>query len=238
MDEAKQQAFQWGGEYDTQHQWLGATTVPQESLWAFSTDNNGTWANIPENFNQNFTGLTRATWGTSTSGGNTGGFYLGGWHGQWNSPKTDIIGSYTASLGLLFYSFVDQSWNNFSTSGLGDGTYFGSVQGGSQFVPNFGASGLLVVFGGQTFSPQWLAGEPYGFDNITVFDLATKTWYSQPTSGDNPSRSRREFCNVGRQSPDGTYCMLTLTYRCLVLELTSDIRNICLRRHQRRSRHS
>ena len=74
-------------------------------------------------------------------------------------------------------------------------------------MPNFGASGLLVVFGGQAFSQQFLGGEPYGFDNITVFDLGTKTWYSQPTSGDNPSASRREFCSVGKQSLDGTYGM-------------------------------
>ena len=201
MNETGQEAYTWGGEWNAQHQWL-ATSVPPEALWSFTTENGGTWRNIGQGFDQTFSSLTRGDFGTSSYGGNTGGFYLGGWHGQWTSQKTNIP-DHTASPGLVFYNFANQSWSNFSTAGFYDGTYMGWHQGGSQFVPPFGKSGLLIAFGGRDFS-----GGSYPWDNITVFDLATQQWFSQPTTevspGDTP-QSRYRYCNVGKEGTNGTF---------------------------------
>ena len=157
--------------------------------------------NIDERYSQAFSGLTRASWGSGTHGGSTGGFYLGGWQGHWTSSKTPIDG-YFSSTGVVFYNYTDVSWNNFTTDGLHDtGVYFGYAAGGTQYVPTYGTGGLLVILGGETF----LDSSPYPWNNITVYDVASKKWYWQPTSGEAPTPGKRIFCNVGKESPNGTY---------------------------------
>lgn len=83
-----------------------------------------------------------------------------------------------------------------------------------QHVPGFGTDGLLVMFGGQSTSPDLY--QPGTFsnanpefiasDNITIYDPVSKIWHSQVTTGEHPS-PRDSFCAVGVQGVNGTYEM-------------------------------
>jgi hypothetical protein len=42
------------------------------------------------------------------------------------------------------------------------------------------------------------------FNSLSLYDLATKKWYSQPSTGSRPTR-RERFCAVGVQGPNRTY---------------------------------
>ena len=69
------------------------------------------------------------------------------------------------------------------------------------FVPNFGPKGMLLVLGGVTTDGTF--GFP-SFDTIPVFDLDSKQWYNQSTSGEAPA-GRGEHCVAVKASVNQSY---------------------------------
>jgi hypothetical protein len=73
----------------------------------------------------------------------------------------------------------------------------------------FGPNNLALFMGGQTSGKVKYSSEsaPYlPFNNLTFYDPAVKTWYSQAATGTHPS-PRGSACAVGAASKNGTYEM-------------------------------
>lgn len=69
-----------------------------------------------------------------------------------------------------------------------------------QYVPNFGPAGVLIAGGGRNGESEALPS----FSSVQIYDLATDTWYEQPTTGDYPD-GRVGFCMTGAASSNKTY---------------------------------
>jgi len=71
----------------------------------------------------------------------------------------------------------------------------------------FGAEGVLVVMGGSTSNAvSWTdRGSNYvSFQKVNIYDLASRSWHTQTTSGTIPN-PRERFCSVGTRGDNGTY---------------------------------
>lgn len=203
VNEKDSQAYAWGGEWSYLQPDFAPSVIPTEELWALTpgSELGGTWGKIEQGSDPVFLTLTRPIYGASTHGG-PGGFYLGGKQGSHSSSKNPVSEGYVALPGLLVYNFTDGLWTNRSTSSLyGGGAW---EQGGVQYVPTWGAQGLLVAFGGDDMS-----GYKFPWTNITVYDIAADRWYAQQATGDPPS-GRELFCSVGiGSSSNDTYGKLS-----------------------------
>ncbi|KAL8708961.1 MAG: hypothetical protein Q9225_007527 [Loekoesia sp. 1 TL-2023] len=153
--------------------------------------------------------------GMSIQAGNSNGYHLSGV----KSSRSDAV--YYAEVettlkdymvqGLLSFHEYEQSFSNLSTTGLNQ---HGTVTDGFlSYIQTFGGKGILVAFGGFTEIP----GEPLKYpvradvdharsdlddariqvsmQNITVYDIASQTWYPQQTTGDIPSW-RFDGCSI------------------------------------------
>lgn len=137
------------------------------------------------------------------------GYMLGGFRGNDHAPFWPLP-------GMLTYNMTDNSWTNESTTAL---TPFGTIGGSLTYVPGFGQDGILIAMGGEyTGSGPWTetASNLISFTNISIWDIASKTWYSQPaTANTNVSDSTvnlpdiptsvTTFCSAGIASQQGTY---------------------------------
>ncbi|KAL8836644.1 MAG: hypothetical protein Q9176_006157 [Flavoplaca citrina] len=173
---------------------------PPLSLWSFEPDGtgSGTWAEVIPAGDAAWENLTRTTDGYQASNGNTA-FVLGGLTSSRTSPETEELSEEILQPGLLQFDmrtrrFTNSSATDFNANGTG-------AQGHMHFVPSFGPNGLFLVLGGENSSDY-----KYSFDNISVYDAATKQWYNQTATGNVP-RGRREFCVAGVNSTEGTYEM-------------------------------
>ncbi|KAL9591761.1 MAG: hypothetical protein Q9179_007398, partial [Wetmoreana sp. 5 TL-2023] len=136
--------------------------------------------------------------GTSIQAGNSGAFYLGGA----KSPLGDAVfhaekdakDQYLVQ-GLLKFDEYKQTFNNISTIGLNQkGTVSDSYL---SYIKAFGSQGVLVAFGGITIVPGKNVNygnvdreDPriqFSMQNITVYDIASHSWYQQQATGDIPS---------------------------------------------------
>lgn len=136
--------------------------------------------------------------------------------------------------GMLVYNMTSRIWANESTTPLsadatktaeGGINAFGTFIAGSLVcLPGFGTQvregeqgkngkeeqrqGLLLALGGEiaTLEDGYKNGDPkfIGFDSVSVWDVATKRWYSQATTGDVPS-PRSRFCAVSVSSSAGVH---------------------------------
>ncbi|KAL8673604.1 MAG: hypothetical protein Q9168_001959 [Polycauliona sp. 1 TL-2023] len=92
----------------------------------------------------------------------------------------------------------DGVWRNVTQGGIQDQNKFPSrADGVLVHVPGFGAQGILLSIGG---------GQATSFSQmnvIDVYDIASSTWYKQPTSGPSPSL-RVNPCAVAASAPDGS----------------------------------
>ena len=113
--------------------------------------------------------------------------------------------------GLLTYNMVNKTWSNNSVPWL-EASTGAAAFGRMQYVPNFGPKGVLIVLGGERGSVD-LTWEGDGFfslgmDLVNVYDISSKTWYSQRATGSTsdaiPSK-RNLFCIAGADSGNGTY---------------------------------
>ena len=126
--------------------------------------------------------------------GDSLGFFLGGLEDS--STNTSLAG-YQNRPGLVGFDTSSQEWSNISTKAISyDGT---AINGAIEFVPSFGAKGLLLILGGTpSEAPTFFV-----FDDIPILDIQSQQWSTQQASGDIPL-PRNSHCTVGVEG-DGTY---------------------------------
>ncbi|EXJ93853.1 hypothetical protein A1O1_02246 [Capronia coronata CBS 617.96] len=128
-------------------------------------------------------------------------FNLGG-----NIIDPDSLPNMTVLSGLVTQDFSSTTWSNQSTD-LADQSGF-RTQARAVHAPNFGDGGFLVVVGGEappTEASVYETGSAMvDMSVITLYDIATATWFTQEATGDVPP-PRSEFCAVGAASSDGRY---------------------------------
>ncbi|KAJ9611459.1 hypothetical protein H2200_004643 [Cladophialophora chaetospira] len=188
----------------------------QPILWHDpQSDQIGMWAGLPFNWTTwpgSYTIDHVTTGGASwrdaqvPSDNNTGTLLNGLWGSAWCSSKEQLfsLGGYITQdnqnlpvNGMVTHTFSNNTWVN-TTSGPPDSRF--NVFAQMNFVPNFGDSGLLVLFGGErppddlsyTGSPSVLVDMSY----IDVYDIEHKQWHTQQAFGDIPDPTTR-FSSVG-----------------------------------------
>ena len=179
--------------------------TPPESIWGFSPDNmgSGTWKEVLGPTSLPFPpNIIRPALANSATDDKKG-YFLGGFTSLGTSPEVSLdYGVIRPAPGLLSFNFETLSLVNSS-----DGGYFASDYtnnparnpGSMVQAPPFGVDGVLIIMGG--FYPKG------SFNNITIYDTHTGTWYSQKASGDIPV-PRTRFCAVGvQENGNSTYEM-------------------------------
>ena len=207
-DVAANTVYAYGGQFSRLNPWVGSTTVPLESFWAFTPNSDGgTWQSIDQS-SPVFNNITRPSDG-SVAYGDIGGFNLGGHAYSYSSQKIEGDGDIPVP-GLQFYNFTSQQWfNNSATAYTPDGT---AIWSGTVYVPTWGPAGLLVAFGGQKAinTSDYEDGAAYlPMSDISLFDPSTQAWHHQHATGDAPTQ-RDRFCVVGINGGDNsTYGMIS-----------------------------
>lgn len=196
--------------------WGGGTTpsdptTPDLALWKFTADGagSGSWSKQLSSDSAAFSNLTRPYGAAIATGGDVG-YALSGVVTSHSDPNFE--GDAIPLPGLVSFNMSSGGWKNessvgYSSNGMG-------LWGHMQHVPGFGTDGLLVMFGGQSTSPDLYQPGTFSnanpefipFDNITIYDPVSKIWHSQVTTGEHPS-PRDSFCAVGVQGVNGTYEM-------------------------------
>jgi len=193
--------YSWGG-------WrsyflTNAGPIPASAPWQFTVDGNGggTWKQL-----DTVKEVTRQAGGTGTVVNDTL-FMLGGYASWTTSPETRSLRSFLPMPGIVSYNTTSRVWRNDSSAGYS--RYGTSVFGHMEYLPEFGTQGLLAVLGGESTIPEVYKEDGSGlmpFDNIAIYDPATRRWYNQSTTGTQPSQ-RERFCAVGVKGLNGTYEM-------------------------------
>ena len=154
---------------------------PSVDVWQYITSTVGlNYTSVPSSNSPQSPTLAgiRPTCAFSTYG-NGIGYMLGGYDGA-------VAHTYatTPVPGLLIYNMTDNIWLNESAEGYS--AYGTALNGRMHFLPSYGPSGILAIFGGEFSLPtSWLEdGKNHvPFNNITIFDTASKGWYWQNATG-------------------------------------------------------
>ncbi|KAB2574686.1 hypothetical protein DBV05_g6600 [Lasiodiplodia theobromae] len=180
-------------------------TTPDVAVWKFSStpSGDGSWEQLSTSDPQVFNQLTRpANALVAADSGGGKGFVLGGYESGRTDP--DSHDADTPVPGLVSFDWESGAWSNESATPFT--TYGTAVSGQMHFVPTFGEGGLLMMFGGESTTPTtW--DEKSGqlqFNNVTMYEPETGSWYSQTTTGEAPG-VRELFCVVGAAGKNGTY---------------------------------
>ncbi|KAH9826291.1 Host cell factor [Teratosphaeria destructans] len=151
------------------------------------------------------------------------GFILGG-----NGSNTKNVG------GMVRFDASDPKNLSWTNETLGNGSYGLDVpnyyfEGQMLYVPA-GDEGILVVFGGANISagiqPDWEWPYYSTFALISVYDIASHTWFLQKASGDIPAH-KASFCGVVTTSPDDSAFHITI-YGGYSLELTDAVETVSI----------
>lgn len=172
-----------------------APALPALSLWSFTPDNNGggAWDEVLSSDAAAWKHLQRPVNGLMASGGGKG-YVLGGYNVTNGIPLPGIV-----SLDLTNLTFTNSSAAGYNTNGTAE-------LGELQYVPAFGPDGVFVILGGDispldTYTPGM---NLQTFDQITIFDPASRNFYNQTATGNIPS-PRAQFCTAGVASSNGSY---------------------------------
>ena len=201
-DSSSGQIIQWGG-------WPYANgDLSYEFSFPANTHGEVAWSKaetpITNSLDQN--SPSPAVFGAAFVASNTSFYSLGGVVAEELAPPD------TAVQGLVQYEFASGKWTNTSSLSATSNGYLvgaqaaytpGSDQGG------FGQAGFLVIIGGsdpetQLFDPEYPS--LVDMSNITLYDLATQTWYHQTATGTIPP-PRQFFCSVAGTSIQDTFEM-------------------------------
>ena len=110
----------------------------------------------------------------------------------------------TVLQGLVTQDFSSGAWSN-DTTNIPDQSVY-RTQSKAVLAPGFGDKGFMVVVGGESPPTEASVYEQGSFmvdmSVITLYDVASGTWYTQEATGDIPP-PRSEFCAVGAASSDG-----------------------------------
>ena len=192
-------------------------TVPPESIWQFKPDGNGSgsWLEAlgPTGEVPYPSGFIATAYGASI-GADDKGYYIAGYASAFTTPTFSDLPISREEPGIQTFDFNTSSLTNSS-----DGGFFASQYrsdsllfdpGKMIFAPSFGLEGILLLLGGTGCS--WVPWGGYcesgvgSFNNITIYDLHTQTWYWQAATafaGQVPS-PRGSFCAVGVQGGDNS----------------------------------
>ncbi|KAI1075302.1 hypothetical protein F5B20DRAFT_560305 [Whalleya microplaca] len=185
--------------------------TPEESMWCFEMDeslSSGIWTQVlgPQADRTFPSDISRPILGASAAG-NSSAYYIGGLLSKWTTNKAANSTLHSVP-GLLQFDFNTQTLTN-STN---DGSYFASqfsepgqtpsIAGMMIHVPLFGSQGVFVIIGGQSND----TGQPkQWWNNATIFDPSSGSWYYQRTGGDIPQTPNQTvknwavYCAFGAQ---------------------------------------
>lgn len=172
-------------------------------LWAFTPDGKG-GADWTLDQSSPAAQQLSATFGSAFTTSPTGFYSLGGALPGVVNDTSDPFG-FEALEGLVAYTFASSGWQNTSSVGSSQAGY--SVQGQAISMPDYGKTGLLAFLGGDT-PPNGTYFYEEGaalvdMSNITIYDIASDTWYYQTATGSIPP-PRSEFCAVGSAPADNS----------------------------------
>jgi hypothetical protein len=190
----------------------GFDSIPANAVWQFTpSGNSGTWSSPGVSASSNFSALLRVMEAASAFGDGIG-YALGGAQNSHTTDGPPYINEkgagtnvYTPSGGMVTYNMSTGLWSNITSAQF---TQTGSfLDGRLEYIPGYGATGLLVPLGGLTSA----AGDvTVGFTTIddfkiiSLYDIDSGIWHTQTTSGESPP-GRCSFCSVSVQGDNGTF---------------------------------
>ena len=194
-DEKNGTIYCFGGENSGYH---NSMATPQESIWGLSPDDHGggNWTEYvgPTSQTPFPQGILRPTGGFNGDDGENG-YYFGGHVDRSSSPSITLPWGQTVfTPGLLTFNFDSLMLTNNTNVATHIEGGSSAASGRMVHAPSFGKAGILVALGGGA-GPIEAGG---AFNNISIFDLESKTWYYQAATGTIPS-PRSSFCAVGVQ---------------------------------------
>ncbi|KAN0083556.1 hypothetical protein V8E54_002644 [Elaphomyces granulatus] len=158
------------------------------TLWGFKPQSNGSvdWKSQSSTTNPQSAKLISNIAGGLAATSPTGHYNLGGF-----IDLSDNIDNNGFALEEMFsYNSGNRSWYNLTLAGKH------YIFGEAQYVPIYGARGIILFFGGywpsdrSVDSPSSLAT----LDTILIYDIDTNRFFKQPAS--NPPPGRALFCSV------------------------------------------
>ncbi|ELQ44131.1 hypothetical protein OOU_Y34scaffold00098g3, partial [Pyricularia oryzae Y34] len=128
------------------------------------------------------------------------GFYMGGYLFTATDNSTELWGTKKRTLpGLLIYDMKDGTWTNQTADAFGQGARRGThLDGYAVCLPTLGTKnqGIVVLTAGRQATVNNDGdSEPVPMDRVTFYDIGTRTWHTQKTTGaQTPSQGRRRGC--------------------------------------------
>ena len=193
QDTTQNTIVQWGGwPYDN-----GDLSY----VFSFTLNDKGTvnWVKDTTPITNQVDQTSPAIFGSAFTASNSTFYSLGGVVAEASSDP------YTGIQGLIEYDFASNKWTNTSSIGATASGYLLGAE--AEFTSAFGEAGFLVFIGGsdpstQEFDPD--SAPLRDMANITLYDIANKTWYHQIATGSIPP-PRKFFCSVGVNSIQDTF---------------------------------
>jgi hypothetical protein len=176
--------------YNLDGQDFNSDVVP--TLWGFKPQSNGSvdWVSQSSATNPQSAGLVSNIAGGLSATSPTGHNNLGGFI---DLPDVVNVNDGVGGLALeemFSYNSGNQSWYNLTLAGQH------YMWGEAQYVPVYGAGGIILFFGGYWPSDRsvGLPSSLTTLDTILIYDIHTNRFFKQPAS--NPPPGRALFCSV------------------------------------------
>ncbi|KAH8199203.1 hypothetical protein TruAng_006609 [Truncatella angustata] len=198
-DQTSESMYMWGG----QGPWGNLSKT--KDLWKFSANENS-WRKQPAANVDIFMSIKRTS-NAAVTQCNGMGFFIGGMGSVWTDSSFAAGDLAVPSPGMLTYNITSGVWANESLAGLN--SYETYISGSAACLPSFGTSGngMVLALGGEISRRSgYNSSEPnlIGLGNLSFWDIETKTWFFQQTTGDIPS-PRSKFCVVDVAGQNGTH---------------------------------
>jgi hypothetical protein len=165
---------------------INPNVVP--TLWGFKPQSNGSveWKSQSSTLNPQSAVLASNVAGGLSATSPTGHYNLGGFIALSDNVENDGF----ALEEMLSYNSGNQSWYNLTLAGQH------YMWGEAQYVPIYGAQGVILFFGGSWPSDHSVESSSSlaTLDTILVYDIHTNRFFKQQTS--NPPPGRALFCSV------------------------------------------
>lgn len=190
------------------------TTPPPNNLLEFKPTGTGggIWSDATSfrTANSNFSSLVRVSSPASACGANTC-YAVGG--KQDASTKANLSDAGIPASGIVSYNFTSKTWyNDTLPSDIFAGCWlFGQLL----YTDIVGEKGMLIAMGGASAplsDPSDLLMLSY--ENIYLYDIGTKTWYQQKSTGEVPGL-RYYPCAVSIESGSKVNRTVEVSYMCL-----------------------
>lgn len=133
-----------------------------------------------------------------------------------NVFKPSSLPNMTVLSGLVTQDFETARWDNVTANVPNQNPY--RTQAKSVFAPGYGGEGFVITVGGESPENEASFYEEGKFltdmSVITMYDIASGTWYTQTATGDIPP-PRSEFCAVGAAGNNGSSFELYASLRVM-----------------------